>query len=247
MGIRKALSICLCALLLIVTAPRLTMGAAVTYVQSTGAFNFSTTTTTLSVTFPSSNTAGNTLIIGAFWDAPSGQTATVSDSAGNTYIAIGSPVSPWSTRTMQIFYARNCKAGANTVTLTLSSTANRFILGIHEYSSLVGPLLTDEQVANAGSIGGAGSAASNNLGATTVAHDLVFAWCAAQNANATAGSGFTQREQASVSGACSEDVLETATGVYNAPFNLDASGPYAICVAAFGVQGFGQGISPMTP
>jgi large repetitive protein len=106
---------------------------AITYVQSQS--NTVHGAGSLAATFASDNTAGNLILVcmGAYGG---GTGPTVSDSQGNTYTQIridaggsgsGSIVSVW--------YAENVKAGANTVTVDQTSSADIDLI-IAEYSGL---------------------------------------------------------------------------------------------------------------
>jgi hypothetical protein len=79
------------------------------------------------VSFTSPNTAGNGLIVVAFWSCGKPCTSpnfTISDSAGNTYQSIGAcgvfdGVNV--TSLLQVWYVNACKAGSNAVSVTQTS------------------------------------------------------------------------------------------------------------------------------
>jgi hypothetical protein len=74
-----------------------------------------------SVIFPSSNTAGNTIVVMASWYAAPG-TPTISDTRGNTYTMLpaltGGGAGNGEQTSILIWYALNIAAGANTVTIS---------------------------------------------------------------------------------------------------------------------------------
>ncbi len=76
------------------------------------------------------NTAGNLIVLAAVWDNPSATVLSVTDTVGNVYTSATGTVLD----AAQIFYAKNIKGGANTVTVKLSAAASAFDVYIHEYS-----------------------------------------------------------------------------------------------------------------
>jgi hypothetical protein len=88
--------------------------------------------TSFSLAYSSNNTLGNLLIAGLFGTTSPG----VTDTAGNTWNQIGTTLNPGGIRTTSLFYAWNCKAGANTVQVTSGSTD---FLDLHllEYSGVM--------------------------------------------------------------------------------------------------------------
>src|SRR5262249_253097 len=89
----------------------------------------------LSVSFPSSNTAGN-LIIAFVRMSTTTQTVKVRDWVGNTYTDAVSQAQTADGHQIHIFYAKNIRGGTNTVTANFSSTNNHPWIAIYEYSGL---------------------------------------------------------------------------------------------------------------
>lgn len=115
------------------------------------------TTTTLASSFTSNNTAGN-MLVAIFVSLFNDQTVlSITDSAGNTWKTPGIDA-----HGLQILYVENCKAGANTVTLTLSS-GNFAWLALAEYSgqNKSGVVLLDAGTRGL-SAGGVSSITTNN-------------------------------------------------------------------------------------
>ncbi len=167
--------------------------------------------TSNSLAFNSANTAGNLIVVYANWSNTN--TASVSDSRGNTYASAGNRVtwgsaSNWSS---QIFYARNIAAGSNTVTVRFATSITSFgSVYIHEYAGMdkVDPL--DVSAAATGT-----SAAMNSGPAlTTNASDLIFGAGASSATVGQVGSGFTSRSAAF--GNRTEDRTVTSIGSYSA-------------------------------
>ena len=113
--------------------------AAAAFVQGAGKPETTAASTTLS--FGSNNTAGNMLVLvwrDLYTSATGGQT--VSDSQGNTWVqAFATPRSSGGSGGYDdqwfVYYAPNCKAGANTVTVaSTSATVKEYYIG--EYSGL---------------------------------------------------------------------------------------------------------------
>src|SRR6202035_2192691 len=111
-----------------------------TRIQANATFaGFPTVSTTFTVAYPSSNTAGNSSVVFIAFDnwgvEPS---ATITDSNGNVYSQIGSYRTDLGNKVkLGMFQATNIKAGANTVTLTVSTSGTSFTLFVEEYSGVV--------------------------------------------------------------------------------------------------------------
>src|SRR6266436_9324255 len=117
------------------------------------------TTSSASLAFGSNNTAGNWVGV-CIRAGVSGQTFTVTDSKGNTYNQAIQFNETSNGNTLGIFYAENIAGGANTVTVSdTTSSALRF--AIFEYSG----------IAKAGSLDGTataqGTSTSPNSGSVT--------------------------------------------------------------------------------
>jgi hypothetical protein len=136
----------------------------------------------LSVAFSSNNAAGNTLV------AISGnETATItgiSDTAGNTgWTAL--PQQNNGSHSSQAFYCLNCKAGANTVSFTVSSTSVPQI-AVAEYSGVLGVDTTAQAVVAQGASAGASVT-------TTHPNTIVIGLFDDNDATYGAGTGWTSR------------------------------------------------------
>jgi hypothetical protein len=96
--------------------------------------------TTLSSAFPANNVAGSCLIVdGLFQEAFAGAGSfAISDSQGNTWVSAAR--NNQSNALEQTWYALNCKAGPNTVTITYTGAASGthpgMTLAIHEYAAV---------------------------------------------------------------------------------------------------------------
>ena len=122
------------------------------------------------------NTAGNLIVAFVIWN--NNGAATVSDSNGNAYAAATTRTAWGSGWSAQTFYAKNIKAGANTVTATFGTAISSFgIVYIHEYSGLDPTSPLDV----ASSAVGTTAAMSSGSVATTHANDLLFGAGASSN------------------------------------------------------------------
>lgn len=99
-----------------------------------------TTGVTAAAAFTSSNTAGNCLIVDAIVQenfAGAGSLS-IADSQGNTYTLAGGTTHERNNALIATWYALNCTAGANTVTVTYSTSTTHpgMAVAVHEYSGV---------------------------------------------------------------------------------------------------------------
>jgi hypothetical protein len=189
------------------------------------------TTTSSTLAFPSSNTAGNFIAV-VIRAGQSGQVFTVSDSHANTYKQAVSFNMTVDWNTIGIFYAENILGGANTVTVsdTISGTLRFAIL---EYSGVTTANSLD---ATAVSQGTSTSPSSGNL-ATSLSGDLLLGEIATGDAETyTAGTGYKIEEFVPAepnSKLIAEDQIQASAGLAAATATLGASDPWAAALAAF--------------
>lgn len=190
------------------------------HVQSTGADSGSGTSVGLA--FTSNNTAGNTLIVAArIGDLT--QNPGISDSRGNSYTVIQNFETDGDT--FVVWYSRNCAAGANTVTITNSSSVSRR-WAIHEYEGDI----TLDQTAHAE---GTGTTPNSGNVTTTVNDELIFGAVKTNDTTGfAAGASFTERqEQVKIA---TEDRKVSSTGSYAASMTLDIGTPnWSAIIATF--------------
>ncbi len=142
---------------------------------------------TLSLSFPANTAAGDLILVAFDYDTNALPTS-VADSQGNVFTEVGSQLnSPGGARS-RVYYAKNIKGGADTVTVTLSANSAWLELYLSEYSGVdqVNPI--DAQI---GATGNAGAVSSGNA-TTTVAGDVIYGFCLADS-TCTVGSGFAAR------------------------------------------------------
>lgn len=157
--------------------------------------------TSLTSAFPANNTAGNCLIVDAMYQEAFGGAGSmaISDSQGNTWVHAathednGFLVETW--------YALNCAAGANTVTVTYSGTAPGthpgMAIAIHEYSGVA--LVSAFDADNYGFAGSTGTLPIALSLTTTADLDLLHLYASGGNGGGGSpvfsnSASWTQRE-----------------------------------------------------
>ena len=166
--------------------------------------------TTNLVTFTTSNTAGNLIVVYVIWD--NNGSVSLSDSRGNTYVSAVSQAKYSGDRAnAQIFYAKNIAGGTNTVKATFATAITAWgILYIHEYSGVDQISPVDAAVAASGS---SSSMNSGNLAVSTP-NTLLFAGGESNITITRAGSGYTVRSTGY--GNITEDRIASTAGTYSA-------------------------------
>lgn len=181
--------------------------------------------TTINQAFSSNNTLGNLLVANVASFAY--DVTNVTDSQGNTWKQAGT-----ATANSSIWYAQNCKAGANTVTLNKSSTGTGF-LAIAEYSGYAQSGVVLTQTSNGNSVSGTiatDSVFSGYAGALTVA--LTNANSGSRNWSA-ATAGYTIEAGASSSFVVWADSLNSVTGLNSYQISSDTSDTLVTKLAVF--------------
>ncbi len=203
---------------------------AIAFVQSN---NGTTLLTPDPIAFVSNNTAGSLLIATARLTAVVGAIS-VSDTQGNTWVSAVQQQNNTAGRWQVIFYAKNCKAGANTVTITSAVSQGRIEGVIAEYSGLdtTAPL---DQVAGANSGAGTGTVATAGPVTTTSASELLIGAFSNETADGltfTAGASYTVRDKSNGNEVL-EDRIVAATGSYSAPITMSSSVSWTASMATF--------------
>lgn len=182
--------------------------------------------TSHAVAFSSSVTGHNTIVVAVGWSGPS-ITASVTDSAGNTYSSAVGPTSmPTSGFAQQVFYAADVTGGNITVTVTYSASTVDSRVAIHE----LGNVNKDPLDATSFSTGISGPPTSGPA-TTSFANELLFGWSLSQiGTKADTGAGFTELE--SVGNEATEYKIVSSTGSYAATFT-STGGDWAAQLATF--------------
>ena len=197
------------------------------------------TTTTASLAFKSSNTAGNWIAVAVRGGYSSAQVFTVTDTNGNTYKQGAQVGFTGSAVTLAIYYAENIKGGANTITVT-ESVSSPFRIAILEYS---GVATSNSLDVTAVATSTSSSPNSGNL-STTANGDLLLSSIASTNSGTfTAGTGYTIRDFDPAepnTKLITEDQLQSSAGVTSASASLaaaDSWGAVLIAVKGAGATG----------
>jgi prepilin-type N-terminal cleavage/methylation domain-containing protein len=177
------------------------------------------------VTVPQTNTAGDLIVAYVVWD--NRDTANVTDSNGNTYVAV-SPAVPWmggksgnANASAQVFYAKNVPGGNNIITATFSTPVGPGgpkpfgLLYVTEYSGIdkTNPL----DVTGSANGMGTGQFSSGTV-TTTNANDVLVGLGASQDIVTAPGTNYIARliYPQDPQGNIVEDQNLTSTGTYAA-------------------------------
>src|SRR5580693_7830136 len=163
---------------------------------------------TLSLAFSANTNAGDLFLV-AFDYSTAATPSSVTDSQGNVFTAAGNQLtSPGGVRS-RVYYAKNIKGGADTVTVKLTASSSWLELYLAEYSGLD---LTNPIDAQASASGSAGAVSSGNATAN-YAGDVIYGFCIGDSV-CSAGSGFTGRP--TFNGNLIEDEMAGNPGSYAA-------------------------------
>jgi chitodextrinase len=195
----------------------------------------------VTVTFPSPNTAGNLIVAYVVWD--NSGSVSLSDTRGNAYVGAIGPTKYSGDRTnAQIFYAKNIAGGTNTVKATFATAITAWgILYIHEYSGV-------DQVSPLGAaVAASGSSSSMNSGnlAVSTANTLLFAGGESNMAITRAGSGYTARSMGY--GNITEDRIASTAGSYSATATQNGNAWVMQLIAFKAATGAPDTTPPSTP
>jgi hypothetical protein len=198
-------------------------GSGISFVQENpGSCNPCSSTT---VPFGSNNTAGNLSVVAInFVDTAS--LLSVTDTQGNVYVRASGIHNAAGSALAYIYYAKNIKGGANSVTVTLNSSVILEVI-VHEYSGLdtVSPLDVTA------SSSGVSSSLDSGPATTNFANELIFGWGPNGGSGPTAGAGFTARSTST--GDITEDKVVSAIGTYDATATLNGGGNWEMQMATF--------------
>jgi hypothetical protein len=191
-------------------------------------------TDTVVVPFTAAQTAGNLNAVVIGWNDTSDMIASVVDTNGNTYaLAAGTfatslpaPGASQEGVSQVIYYAKNIKAGANTVTVTFNHSTGKQSVRVVEYSGLDQTNPLDTSGGNLGtSVPDSGPVTTNS------ANDLLFGAGTITTVFTDSGPGFVTRLLNGFSDII-EDQFVTATGTYNATATFTA-GAWVMQLVAF--------------
>ena len=215
-------------------------GGGIALVQSnSGPATIQASNTTVAVSYPASQTVGDTNIVVIGWGDTTSTISSVTDSRLNTYTPAIGPTSGTGLR-QSIYYAKSIAGGSNTVTVTFNKAAVYPDVRILEYSGLDTTSPFDKALAAAGT----GTAANSGSVSTTAASELIFGAGTSGSKFTAAGTGFTAR-MINLYGNIAEDKTVNATGSYSAAAT-GSSGAWVMQVATFRASG-GSAQPPPVP
>jgi len=195
------------------------------------------TATTITQAFSSANTASNLIAVVTSWGTGTAS-PTVTDTAGNSYTLATTAYSSTGDQSLAIYYAKNIKSGANSVTVNFGgSHAWRRIL-VLEYSGLDPANPVDVSNLNRSSTTGGTDSGTSGTITTTANGDLILGAVENYSANGSvvAGTGFTLRNYLNYNGVVEtavEDQVQTAAGSVAATFTFTKTDSYIAEVVAF--------------
>ena len=231
------------ALLLVLGASKPAAGA-VSFVQMNSAVP-STPESTVAVTYPSTQTAGDLNVVVVGWNDSTAHISSVTDSKGNLYVLAVGPTVQSGTATQAIYYAKNitgAAANGNTVTVTFSPAAIYPDVRIAEYKGL-DPSAPLDVVASAQ---GSGTTSSSGSVTTGNANDLLVGANLIQGTTYGPGPGYTQRVITNPDGDILEDSVVTSTGSYSATSSI-TGGAWIMQMVAFRAAGTTPSITSLSP
>jgi hypothetical protein len=203
----------------------------ISYVQG----NYATpqsSTASITIPYTAAQLAGDLNVVVVGWNDSTASVSTVTDSSKNTYTRAVGPTTISGALSQSIYYAKNiagAAAGANTVTVTFSSSAAYPDIRILEYSGA--------DPANPVDVTGAATGNSTNSSsgslATTYPTDLLFGANIVQTMTSGPGAGFVKRLLTSPDGDIAEDEMVTAVGSYSATATLSSGGLWIMQAVAF--------------
>jgi hypothetical protein len=185
-------------LIILVLSP-VTASAAPAFVQQNSGVPQSSVSS-LSVSYKSSQIAGNTNIVAVGYNDSVHTISSATDSQGNVY-SLAVPLSQVGGFSQAIYYASNIKAGANTVKVVLNGATPYVDLRIAEYSGLP----TSSPLVAQSSVSGSGTSVTTPI--TAQAGNLLFAAGMTASSFNGAGAGFTNRVITNPDGDIVEDAV----------------------------------------
>jgi len=180
---------------------------------------------TVSVTYPEPQTAGNLNIVVVGWNDATSAVTSVTDSQLNTYLRAVGPTQGTGL-SQSIYYASNIKRGSNMVTVTFDNTVQFPDIRVLEYSGADALDVTAEASGNS-------DTSSSGSATTTQPNELIFGANTVATTTQGPGNGFTSRVITSPDGNIAEDMVVSTAGSYSATASLTSSGPWVMQMATF--------------
>ena len=185
----------------------------------------------ISVTFPSSSTAGNLIIVQITWDRQNRTLQSVVDTKGNLYHLIGAATNWGSKYRSALYYAYNITADATKIKVTATldnNTTALFEIYISEYSNV---LTTSDPLDKNNTSFGTGTAINSGSVSTAAGNELVWGIAIGEDKAIHSGTGFNVRSTDQDNSV--EDKSGSSAGTYSASFTAVGSTNWIAQVATF--------------
>lgn len=182
-------------------------------------------------TAAASHTTGNLLVVFVSFQTIIGATSvTLSDTAGNTYTAIGTLLARGTNR-LQLWYCANCTGNAsNIVTATaVGGSAPELAVSVRQFSGAATSSVLEGSPPTAT---GSGTSISSGSVTVTASEAVIVAGMEADAKNFVAGTGYTLDTFTGASGLFFADEYHIVTASEAATASC-SSGAWGICAAAF--------------
>jgi hypothetical protein len=173
----------------------------------------------INLSFTSSSTAGNLIVVHLTWDKQSRTVNTVSDTKGNTYHLIGAETN-WSGTTYRsaLYYAYNISAGATPLSITATltgSVTSLYEIYISEYSNV---LTTSDPLDQKKTTAGSGTTVNSGAVTTTASDELIYGVAIGASVTLNGGTGFNIRSTDQ------SNIVEDKTGATGGSYSTSFSG-----------------------
>lgn len=192
-------------------------------------------TTSVTCTFTTSPSAGNTIIVGCM-AATTGDALSVTDTAGNTYTAVGSSILTTTNVRMNVFYAKNIIAGAP---LAIDCTDNGSLAtwvqaAVHEYNGLDTEAPFEVTSSSAPNPAVSTTTVVTGYATTSTAGDLMFAFAGRLPGTVLAQNGTLRENYSSNAFMTSQDTVVSAAGtVYQSSWTTTSGSGWGAIQAGF--------------
>jgi hypothetical protein len=198
------------------------------------ASNAASGVSSISVSFPANNTAGN-LIIVALRMSTVTQGISLQDTAGNSYATAVHQTQDADGSQIYLLFAKNIASGPNSITVTFTGTNNHPWISAYEYSGLnnANPVDHTAQAQGFSAVPSAGPAI------VSTANELAFAELGLPatlfaSGTVSPGTGDTLLLQnTGTSRAATEDAILASPGQFTGSFNLNSATNWSLAVAVF--------------
>lgn len=183
----------------------------------------------VTVTYKTTQAAGNLNVVVVGWNDTTAQIASVTDSNDSIYQLAAVPQHLNGAVSQAIYYAKNISGGANAVTVTFNVAAVYPDIRVLEYSGVdpVNPL--DTSIGNTGN----GWTSSTGFLTTTNSADLLVSANTVQTLTVGPSSNFSERLLTNPDGDIAQDQIVSSTGSHGSSTALTNPGGWVMQMVAF--------------